>query len=84
MDKPVNELTLLSSMSLLFYVTNFFGVIPYGIKAFYRQKILKTSIVGNVWVIFATMGSFLSSHYESSTVNSSDTDGSGDEINFYT
>ncbi|KAG4078258.1 hypothetical protein HA402_012968 [Bradysia odoriphaga] len=77
MDKPAKELTLISSMTVLFYVTKFFGVIPYALGAFYKRKILKISIAGNVWVALATIISFLSSHYESSSVNSGDTDGSG-------
>lgn len=77
MEKPTKEFTLLSSITFLFYLTKIFGVIPYGVGAFYKKKILKISILGNVWVVIATMGSFLSSHYESSSVNSSDTDGSG-------
>lgn len=77
MDKPKQQLTLLSSISILFYITKFFGVIPYEFRAYYKKKILKFSTIGNIWAIVVTVLSFLSSHYESSSVNSGDTDGSG-------
>lgn len=78
MEKPIKQFTLLSSMSALFYVTKFFGVIPYGVGAYYKNKILKISIVGNVWAVVLTVISCVSSHAESSLVNSGDTDGSGE------
>lgn len=77
MDKPKKPFTLLSSMSVLFYMTKFFGVVPYGLGAYYKKKILKFSIIGNIWAIVVTMLSFVSSHIESASVNSGDTDGSG-------
>lgn len=77
MAKPKKVYTLISSIYVLFYVTKIFGVIPYGLGAYYKEKILKVSIVGNIWAIVVTLFSCLSSHLESSTVNSGDTDGSG-------
>ncbi len=67
-------------MSVLFYVTKFFGVIPHGLGAYYKKKILKFSIIGNVWVLVSTTLSFISSAFESASVNSGDTDGSGEYL----
>lgn len=77
MDKPKKQFTLLCSMSALFYVTKFFGVIPFGLGAYYKKKILKLSIIGNIWVVIVTSLSCISSHYETSSLNAGDTDGSG-------
>lgn len=77
MEVSSNQFTLLTSISVLFYATKFFGVIPYGLGAYYSKKILQFSIIGNIWAILATLSSFLSSHFESSAVNSGDSGGSG-------
>lgn len=77
MAEPKKVYTLISSMYFLFYVSKFYGVIPYALGDYYKKKIFKISIVGNIFVVVVTLISCLSSHFESSTVNSGDTDGSG-------
>lgn len=81
MAKQKKQFTLLSSMSVLFYMTKFFGVIPYELSAYYKKKILKFSMIGNAWVIIVTLLNCLSSHVESSSVTSGDIDGSGKLLN---
>uniref|UniRef100_A0A182UJD5 Gustatory receptor n=1 Tax=Anopheles melas TaxID=34690 RepID=A0A182UJD5_9DIPT len=42
---------LLDSLSVLFYISSIFGVIPYSLWAFAKRTAIQLSLVGNVWVV---------------------------------
>lgn len=51
MTTTKENLSFVKSLSALFYVSKIFGIIPYSVTEFYRNKKLSTSILGNVYSI---------------------------------
>lgn len=63
-EKPQERrYNLVQSLVVLFAVSCIFGVIPYSGVAYYRHRIFKLSIFGNVWSLINVIHDTLQYHY---------------------
>lgn len=57
------KLNFIEAISYLFYVTKFFGLIPYALLKYHRQKVLANSIIGNIQSIASLILYVFTYHY---------------------
>jgi hypothetical protein len=61
------QVKILESLNYLFYVSKFFGVLPYSLTDYITKKQLKLSLVGCVWCLFSC-AHFFGHHYAVTSV----------------
>lgn len=65
-------MTVTNSVSIGITLLTFFGMMPYGLYRFFRHKVLKTSTIGNIYLIFTTIHYTVEYHIE--TIDNYDED----------
>ncbi|XP_055546403.1 gustatory receptor for bitter taste 66a [Wyeomyia smithii] len=48
----ITRTSLWDSIKVLFYVSSILGLIPYSLREYFSNHVLRISIIGNLWVIF--------------------------------
>jgi hypothetical protein len=61
-EKKKTTVAILDSLNYLFYVSKFFGVVPYSLTDYITKKRLKLSLVGCIWCLFCCVH-FIGHHY---------------------
>lgn len=59
------RLHLKSALSCLMYFTIFFGIVPYSGVAYFKHKIIKLSVFGNIWALVNVFHNVLEHHLAS-------------------
>lgn len=60
-NKP--KMNFIEAISYIFYVTKFFGVIPYSLLKYHKQKVLANSYIGNIQSITSLIVFVFTYHY---------------------
>lgn len=60
------RLNLKSSLSFLMYFTCIFGIVPFSGIAYYKYKIIKLSVFGNIWALINVAHNVVEYHFASS------------------
>lgn len=69
--------TFLDSVNVLFYCTTWWGVLPFSIRAYSRNRQLQRSALSSIYVVLMTVGYVVQYHFSSMTFSMGDQKESG-------
>lgn len=58
-----NPLNLFTSISVLFYLSKFTGLITYSLSDYYNEKVFRKSLIGTVWSLISLVHYVVEYHY---------------------
>lgn len=59
------RLHLKSALNFLMYFTILFGIVPFSAVAYFKHKIIKLSMFGNIWALINVFNNVLQHHFAS-------------------
>lgn len=53
-----------TSLNVVIIILTFFGIMPFSLKSYFKYKVLKTSVIGNIYSILTAIHSSVQYHWE--------------------